>query len=519
MKKYLILFFLAIGWSKVFTQIQLITESAPLKELEDGWIKILQLKNGNTVFLHFTKSKGFKVILYNNKHQFLSENTIKPSFNGNSRMGMYGSVQSIISVKNDVVVFISTMKLINMFKGQPLLYRIIVDGSKGTLVKEEEVASMNTFGYKDEVATKNGYLEYPDFFIRKDENSDNYAIALFDTFESDRNKRLKFVHYSADHNMLSEAYFQSPNNEYKFLSFLDMLVMADSKLIVAVKCKDLAADKRPAVFFGTLKSSATLFEIKKVESASNGGANLAHLKYNRFNNTIMFLGLIAIGDYHYSYEVALIDPTTLEKTNTSKIERVDGCPKRFYLNNDSTYTLISQKITSFSQYSSTDRHHERTTYYIGTLTVRQLNAQGNEVKKYDVLQNFTLLQGGITNPIAFFVNPEGPEPIFMQNEFRTFTYSFHKNSPLLCVNELPRNINQTKTKEILGISAVNSYLVSPNENKPNFEPLFQNSSPKEYSFAMLGASSFDSSTNTITTVRRSNKKGWQNQVVWIKLKD
>jgi hypothetical protein len=77
-----------------------------------------------------------------------------------------------------------------------------------------------------------GGVPIPDFFIRKDPDSDNYALAMLNSFESDRNKRIEIVLYGANNQEVSRAYYTSPENKYKYLECLDMAVIGDKKVCV-----------------------------------------------------------------------------------------------------------------------------------------------------------------------------------------------------------------------------------------------------------------------------------------------
>ncbi|MBS1689693.1 MAG: hypothetical protein JSS96_13275, partial [Bacteroidetes bacterium] len=59
----LIVFALLFGLTTVKAQPKIETSSS-FDEPEDGWNKLIQMKNGNTLFFHFTKKEGIDVTVY-----------------------------------------------------------------------------------------------------------------------------------------------------------------------------------------------------------------------------------------------------------------------------------------------------------------------------------------------------------------------------------------------------------------------------------------------------------------------
>ena len=169
-----ILLFLAaitIGIAGI-AQFKPLAASDVFKEPERGISKIIQFKNGGTLFYVLDVKKGFEVKVYDAAHKLKAETHIDPSF-GKLR----GSVEAAFEVNGDAVVLITDID-----DRTPILYRIVIDGKTGNLKNETKVAELQKIKRTAGYAMMFGGVPMPDFFVRKDPNSENYAVALFNSF-------------------------------------------------------------------------------------------------------------------------------------------------------------------------------------------------------------------------------------------------------------------------------------------------------------------------------------------------
>src|ERR1700751_2929295 len=71
-------------------QFKQIAESTAFKEPEEGYAKVLQMKNGNTLFIVVTNKKGIDVRVYDANHKEVAVNNIYPSYGKLSNGGSIG---------------------------------------------------------------------------------------------------------------------------------------------------------------------------------------------------------------------------------------------------------------------------------------------------------------------------------------------------------------------------------------------------------------------------------------------
>ncbi len=238
-------------------QFKTVAQGPVFDEPERGFARIIQMKNGGTMFFHISIKEGIDVQIYDAKHKQKVNKHIIPKY-GKLRMG---SVDGIFEVNGDATLLISEID-----GRAPVLYRLIVDGATGNVKQEETLAELNRITTGAGYAMAFGGVPMPDFYVRKDPNSDNYALAMFNSFESDRNKRIEVVHYGADHKEITRAFYSSPDNKYKYMEYIDMAVMGSDNVCVLARGFNTRASggKESELVLATLskgKTSVTLTEL------------------------------------------------------------------------------------------------------------------------------------------------------------------------------------------------------------------------------------------------------------------
>lgn len=208
------------------TNVPTIERSTAFEEPELGASRLLLMKNGNTLFFNFTPKKGIDVTVYNTKHRAKSvvNNTIQ---SWKQKAMKRASLRGLYEMNGQAVVFIQ-----QVVKKKPCLYRFIFDANLGKLVSERVISDLPRLGMGTGYAVFFGGVAIPDFYVRKDPNSEYYAIAVFNSFAHDRNQRIQVIHYSPDHKEINKAFYNSPDGVYKYLNFLDMYINRDEFVFI-----------------------------------------------------------------------------------------------------------------------------------------------------------------------------------------------------------------------------------------------------------------------------------------------
>lgn len=148
-----------------------VVRSKPFDEPEGGASRLLLLKNGNTLFFHFTRKKGIEVVAYGSNHQEspMERNRVK---SWKQKKMNNASLKGLFELNGQAVVF-----LMQIVGRKPCLYRFIFDGTTGKLLKEELIADLPRIGMGAGYSVAFGGVSIPDFFVRKDPDSEYYAVA------------------------------------------------------------------------------------------------------------------------------------------------------------------------------------------------------------------------------------------------------------------------------------------------------------------------------------------------------
>ncbi|WDZ99787.1 hypothetical protein [Mucilaginibacter sp. SJ] len=83
-------------------QFKPLAEGATFEEPEEGFAKILQLKNGNTMFIHITYKKGINVRMYNASYQEIAVTHVDPSYGKLD----HGSIEAVFELAGNAVLMI-----------------------------------------------------------------------------------------------------------------------------------------------------------------------------------------------------------------------------------------------------------------------------------------------------------------------------------------------------------------------------------------------------------------------------
>jgi hypothetical protein len=207
-----IISFALVLFTCLFTNAQFkqIAAGPSFDEPTYGRSELVLMKDKSVILFTITPKDGINVRIYTADHKESVVTTIKPAY----KTLKVPALERSFEINGDLVLLISEMQ-----DKIPVLYRLIINGKTGQLIREEKIAELLKMNMGMGFALVYGNSEMPSFYASKDPESDNYAIALFNSFESDRNKRIEIVLYGRDHTELARAYYVSPQEKYKYLQF------------------------------------------------------------------------------------------------------------------------------------------------------------------------------------------------------------------------------------------------------------------------------------------------------------
>ncbi|MFT3827172.1 MAG: hypothetical protein QM731_24815 [Chitinophagaceae bacterium] len=514
-------------------QFKVLAEGPVFEEPEDGYARILQLKNGNTIFFHITLKKGIDVKVYDAKHKSKAEKHIEPQY-GKLKSS---SVEGIFEINGDAAVFISEVD-----DKKPVLYRLIVDGTTGTLKKEEQIAELKKLTMGQGYAMAFGGVSVPDFYIRKDPNSDTYALAMFNSFESDRSKRIEIVLYGADHKEISRAYYSSPDEKFKYMKYIDMAVIGQDKVSVVAYAYNTRSSggKESELVLATLDKGKKEVSLEELRFSKDMVVDGGIARYNPATKDVILLASVRANDKRNSpYEIVLafIDPFSgavtksdriyPEKANEKSMELFGkkdgftGMPQNLFINNDGSFSIVYEETKVITRSGSS---YSITSTELGHIAVSKFNTEGEEVNTYFIPKRQLLPETYLTT-FYHSLREGSAQTLFNGNQFKSFAYLNTPSNIYVLFNDIERNGESALKGKLTTIQGVGEcdgfyYKLNAKDILPARDFVFgQPEGKREHNLALFAISDYDREKNVYVTLKLE-KDGREKgvKVVWLQPK-
>jgi hypothetical protein len=500
-------------------QFKQIAAGPSFDEPEKGMSRLVLMKDGGVIFFTVTPKDGINVRIYKPDHKESVVTTLNPAYEKLNTPGLEGSFE----INGNLVLLISEIQ-----DKTPVLYRVVIDGKTGRLNKEEKIAELKKMNMGMGYAMLFGGVDMPDFYANKDPESDNYAVALFNSFESDRNKRIEIILYGSDHKELSRAYYASPDEKYKYLQYISMAVMGSEKVSVLVNGYNSGGKDRE-VILATLKKGASAVSFNELNFPQDSILESGLVRYNSYTKK-----LVVVAKMHerknskdaYLY-IAFVDP---DKGKTEKLiqsglgEEVNqraekifgkkykywGVPVNLYINKDGGFSVAYEEVALVTiNYSRTSTSHFET-YNIAVVTYDKL---GKITSSYLIPKSFWLDNAGSLSYGGGF-----------GNQYKKFAYINGNEKSYILINDTRRNIEKLQDDKdpvtIQGVGDCDAFYfpLTGNDPIPSRKYLFgESDDKKERNLAPFGISAYDKE-NDVFIVLRLNRDGRDKSVnlLWLK---
>ncbi len=300
-----------------------------------------------------TQKEGIDVRLYDEKHKEKFNRKLNPKYGKLQKP----SVEGMFEVNGDVVCLIQELD-----KVTPTLHRVIIDGTKGTIKKEDVIGELDRLSMGKMYSMVYGGVPMPTFYVKKDPDSDQYGIVLFNSFESDRNKRVEIVTYQSDHEIAGRAYLTSPDDKFKYLKYLDMAFVNGEALIFGYGYNTKNSGGREnTMLLGSLKTDSKKMVVKEVKFTHNKEVEMAITKFNKATGN--FLVLMFIPDKGNTGDIWMVnfDPKSMDVVNKEEMyfngpveeakavfgkrSTFRGTPVNLFVHKDGSYSVALEEIS------------------------------------------------------------------------------------------------------------------------------------------------------------------------------
>ncbi len=526
-------------------QFKVIAEGPVFTEPEEGYAKIINMKNGNTIFLHVTKKHEFSVQVYTAAHKKKIDKTVDPSFNTKRVV-----VEAAFEVGGDLAIFVMTGE------GRiPELNRIIIDGKSGNLKKNESIAQLSKVTMGQGYAMVFGGVPPPSFYIRKDPYSDNYAVAAFNSFESDRNKRIEIIYFDGSHKQLARSFYNSPEEKYKYLVYADMAIIGAEKVCILTYGYNTASSggKESALLMATLYSGDKNLKMDELDLAKNlttgvrlnwfnnlgmGAITFALTRYNPVTKKLMILtSAKRKKEKEYESYIAIINPAnhSIEysstiypsKANAKQVEvfgsksEYKGMPQNLFINDDGSFTIVYEEITVIHRVAMNSNANSITSD-LNNLAISKFDKDANEIATYLIPKSHKVWNA-IVSPY-YHSDREGSAQLLSKgNQFKSFAYLNGKENSFILFNDAQSNTESSKKGKITTIQGVSDsdgflYKLSGDQIFLNREFVFGKPDDKKtHNLALFAISDYDRENDVYVTLKLENERGNKGvKVVWLK---
>lgn len=387
--------------------------SAAFPEPENGANRLLLLKNGSTLYFHFTPSDGIRAVVYDANHKQKAQTTLTGK-TWEDRDMKRSELKGLYEINSQAVIFLQQVN-----KKTPALYRIVVDPQTGRVVKEDQIGELPTYGFGAGYAMAFGRVKPDDFYVEKDPGSDYYAVVQFHGFSKETDARIEVVHYSPDHQELNRAFLTAPGGKYKYLDYQAIYVHGADYVFIASYAYNSEKGKDAKLVIASLAKGAKAFQQQELDYTEGYRSVQSGLVYDAPNNVIRLITITSAANlehesgikYHgreYVLSLAYIDPVKLQVTHHNYLEDTYindyakahlgfkhdyvGMPQDFVLNPDGTATILLEELKqiyhSTSSFSATGGFSSSSSGYYTTefneIGVAKIDALGQEIGGYAV---------------------------------------------------------------------------------------------------------------------------------------
>ena len=545
----LCLLFLALTGNAQFTTI---AKGPAFEEPEEGFAKLLMMKNGNTAYILVTKDNGIQLKLYGPDHKQLLSKVVNHKFG--KLKGL--QVEGCLETQGNITVLMSEFD-----SRTPALDRVVID-EKGMIVSQETIATLNKVTMGQGYAMAFGGVPMPDFIVRRDPYSENYVVASFNSFASERDKRIEVVHYNSKNEVVSKSYLSTPENKYKYINILDICVFEDKEAYALVYAFNTAASggKDADLLLAKFTKNSTDVKYENLHSEEGLEVTDAILKFNRVTQKLHILSHIHIlnknktaffkkqdskitfATIHYIYDISKGSITSTNELDLGPVdqkykelfgkkENYSGVLQNFYLNNDGGYTIILEGLyveTTQRMSMGGGSSSSSTSYKLNDIAVLNYDQKGNLVSstlipKSQVLNNSIMSGGGgvTAAPLYHYKRDFTAQWLKGGNQYKSFAYLNGKTKNYILMNDIEENeerISKGKLTTIQSVKECDGFSFETNSGNilPSRKFVFDGGTKKEHNLALFAISDYNLESNVYVTLKLEvDGRDQKVRVVWL----
>lgn len=331
-----------------------VTEGPLFPSPEKGVVKLLQMKNGSTVYIHFDPDSGIHVQVYEPEYRVRTETRFMPSISKRNN----GVVEGIFEMNADVVLMISESG-----EDESNLYRILIDGKTAKPKEEQRIARVK-LNEPGKVRGKAADPVHPVFSVRYDSKGSGYAVAIINKFKSDTSKLVEIIMYTNDNRETFRQHYSTKKEKYSNLQLVDMAVTGINKAAAVIYGynQGAAGEKTGEVMLATTEKDKPSLSVNELSFSNDLVPEHGILRYESTFNQLLLLTTVRVRSdanrlRNYLGYINLqsrelvsntvITPGDKVKAGYAELNRkkaeYKALPQDLVLNEDRSYTVIFEE--------------------------------------------------------------------------------------------------------------------------------------------------------------------------------
>jgi hypothetical protein len=521
MKKLLSLYVLLTIHLAVAAQFKTIGEGPEFNEDEEGYAKVLQLTNGNTIYLHFSIRHGINVQMYDAAYKQISKKDIEPSY-GKLRGGDF---DGIFETKGDVTVLLSERT-----DRHPVLRRLTFDGKNGGLKKEEVLVDLDERKFRGKRYSDGSSS---DFFLVKDPNS-----ACFAVITSKNDPGWEIIHYGEDNKIVSRADLPDFQGDEIYFSYKDFVVMGDQRIYLlgyqgASSTKE--KDRKTEMLLATLEKGGNAFQITRLKFPKDENIKGGLIRYNSVKNELIMLQAVERKvekkyrniTFVSTYDLAKKEASAAKEVSLTKVEEKSkevfgkkndykGIPQNLYIKPDGSYYILFEENEVEWLTDSKGRTRGFLTT-LGDLAAIHYDPQGKETGCWMVPKRFIIPAMGFD---LFYHKQREHTAEWMENanQFKFFNFLSSPTQDYILINDREENGDPEgrKVKALRSVSGCSGYLykLGGKATIPERDTFFNGAGDdKEKNLGIFIIADYQAAKNSYVTIKTTKGKS---RLVWMK---
>ncbi|WP_343702622.1 hypothetical protein [Chitinophaga sp.] len=493
-----------------------LAEGPAFPEPAEGIARVLQLKNGNTLFVHFSQKQGVNVQLYNTARQ-LQDSTLA-GYRASSLDAAFESGED------------ATLLVSDRSTKRPVLLRLRVSGETGRLLRQDTVAHLDKVNLRKRKITTSS-----DFLVIKDPYSESYAVWMYYNSDNPQDGGYEVVHFAADHHEISRARFSGSRDDRRF-RYWDMAVIGDKMLcILGMEQNALFETASTEMKLATLDSGHVFFSFRELPFPKGMPIQGGFIKHHPYNNqlillqagvneekkTATWLSTVRLDSMIISAAAEIVP----ERVNLKSLEvfgpkaAYEGVPQNVIVKKDGSYTIIFEELNNHMRLVNGTPVVVST--ILANVAVMDFDAAGKPLRSWMIPKK--QMNPGVIMKAFYQKNRENAiEKLNWADQYKFFTYIPGSQRDYIFMNDLEENNHRLEKGKLAILRDARDaqgfyYALEGKEIIPSRDAVFDAGAKLPGPVALFAIADYDPNTGTLVTLKRTLDNRKAVQLVWLEV--